>query len=55
MLRNHAAILHIAGGLHEHEVPRVSYHRQCRSRFTLKRDLEILNRKSAEKSDEDAG
>ena len=49
-VRNHGPILEIAARLSEREVPNISYHRQCRSRFTLKRDLENLKRKSTERS-----
>ena len=52
-VRNYAPILEIAGRLCEREVPNICYHRQCRSRFTLKRDLEILKRKSTERSSDD--
>lgn len=41
-VRNHAPILQIAEGLHEHEVPNICYHRQCKSGFTPKKDLENL-------------
>ncbi|KAK7071000.1 hypothetical protein SK128_006382 [Halocaridina rubra] len=55
LVRNHAPILQTAGGLCKHEVLNKSYHRQYRIRFTLRRDLECLKRKSSEKSSEDAG
>ena len=35
-LRTHVPLLQIAEGLQEHEVPKISCHRRCRSRFTLK-------------------
>ena len=53
--RNHVPTLQIAENLHEHEVPNISYHRQCRCPFTLKRDLEKFKRKSTEKADDEPG
>lgn len=52
-VRNHKPILQIADGLHEQEIPNIWYHRQCRSRFTLKRDLHNIKRKSTETSEDD--
>lgn len=54
-VRNHKPILQIAESLHEQEMPNICYHRQCRSRFTLKRDLNNFKRKSAENSEDDPG
>ena len=42
VIRNHEGILDIAKTLKEGEVPQISYHRKCRSIFTLKRDLQKL-------------
>lgn len=42
VIRNHEGILDIAKTLKEGEVPQMSYHRKCRSFFTLKRDLQKL-------------
>ena len=39
-VRNHAPILDIAKQLEDKEVPKIFYHRKCRSLFTMKRDLE---------------
>ena len=40
--RNHTPILQI-GELNDGEsIPDVSYHRHCRSRFTMKRELDVL-------------
>lgn len=41
-VRNFEPVLELAKTLNENEVPSIAYHRQCRSRFTLKRDLESL-------------
>ncbi|CAH3160564.1 unnamed protein product, partial [Porites evermanni] len=43
VIRNHEGILSIAKALKEGEIPRISYHRKCRSIFTLKRDLKKLS------------
>ena len=43
VIRNHEGILSIAKTLKEGEIPRISYHRKCRSIFTLKRDLKKLS------------
>jgi hypothetical protein len=44
-VRNHAPVLDIAKELADQEVPKIFYHRKCRSLFTVKRDLETLKRK----------
>ena len=38
-IRNHSLIIDAANGLGEREFPKIYYHRQCRSVFTMKRDL----------------
>ena len=50
---NHTPILQIAESLHEREMPKIQYHRQCRRRFTLKKELKKLKRKSEEREDGD--
>ena len=40
--RKHQKLLEVASKLEESEVPKPSYHKTCRSMFTLKRDLEKL-------------
>ncbi len=44
-VRQYAPTLDIAGQLGDKEFPKLSYHRKCRSTFTMKRDLK---RKSSE-------
>ena len=46
-IRNHEPILEIAKTLEEGELPKVTYHRQCRSIFTLKRNLDKLSQLDA--------
>ena len=46
-IRNHEPILEIAKTLEEGELPKVTYHRQCRSVFTLKRNLDKLSQLDA--------
>ena len=41
-IRNHAPILDLAESLTEEEIPGVFYPRKCRSVFTMKRDLVVL-------------
>lgn len=41
-IRKHKPLLDIAAALEPGTVPQILYHRQCRSRFTLKRDLQAL-------------
>ncbi|CAH3196979.1 unnamed protein product, partial [Porites evermanni] len=43
VIRNHEGILSIAKIFKEGEIPHISYHRKCRSIFTLKRDLKKLS------------
>ena len=45
-VRNHDPILKAAEGLPDGKFPPIKYHRRCRSRFTLKRDLEVISRKN---------
>ena len=45
-LRNFKPILDIANKLSEKETPTIYYHRNCRSLFTMKRNLDTLKRKS---------
>ena len=42
-IRNHEPIVEIAKTLGEGELPKVTYHRQCRSIFTLKGNLNKLS------------
>ena len=56
-IRNHGPIIEIAQFFDEEEFPKVTYHRTCRSLFTMKRDLDKISaskRKSAEDHVEDA-
>ena len=46
-IRNHEPILEIAKTLEEGELPQVTYHRQCLSVFTLKRNLDKLSQLDA--------
>ena len=41
-IRNHEPILHLAENLGDGVIPDVAYHRQCRSLFTMKRELDAL-------------
>ena len=43
-VRNHSAILDVAKQVKEGEIPKIFYHRKCRSIFTMKRDLETIKR-----------
>lgn len=54
-VRNYSPILDIAKELGEKDIPRIYYHRKCRSLFTMKRDLETLKRKSMESIAGEAG
>lgn len=47
-VRNHSAILDAAKLVKEGEVPKIFYHRKCRSIFTMKRDLETIKRQREE-------
>ena len=44
-VRNYLPLLAILPTLCNNEVPKIQYHRKCRSLFTLKRELESLKRK----------
>ena len=54
-VRNYGPITDVAKDLGEEEVPRIHYHRKCRSLFTMKRELETLKRKATENITEEAG
>ena len=45
-IRNHRPLLDLADHTNEGEIPPVSYHRKCRSIFTMKRDLEQISQKT---------
>ena len=46
IVRHHETILKLANTLEsEQDMPEQYYHKQCRSVFTMKRDLESLKRK----------
>ena len=45
-IRNHTPILDLAKSMTGEQVPRVFYHRRCRSVFTMKKDLETCKRKA---------
>ena len=46
-IRNHRPLLDLAENVKEGEIPHVSYHRKCRSLFTMKRDLESISQTTA--------
>ena len=46
--------LDVAKTVEENHIPNITYHRKCRSLFTMKRDLESIKRKREESVDEDA-
>ena len=46
-IRNHRSLLDLAENVKEGEIPHVSYHRKCRSLFTMKRDLESISQTMA--------
>ena len=51
-VRNHKAILDVARNTNEGEIPaNVTYHRRCRSIFTMKRDLEKLKQSTDDDND----
>ena len=54
-VRSHAPILELAKHLEGNKIPKILYHRKCRSIFTMKRDLETLKRKANDSLSEDAG
>lgn len=45
-IRGHSAILAIANDVEEGEYPLIEYHRNCRSKFTLKKKLQLIAKKS---------
>ena len=47
-IRQYSAITDLESTLEENEVPDIEYHRDCRSLFTMKRDLETLSKESKE-------
>ena len=46
-IRNHRTLLDLAENVKVGEIPHVMYHRKCRSRFTMKRDLETISQTTA--------
>ncbi|XP_019613858.1 PREDICTED: uncharacterized protein LOC109461832 [Branchiostoma belcheri] len=54
VIRNHKGILDIAKTVKEGELPQISYHRKCRSIFTLKRDLEKLSQTPIKVEEQDS-
>ena len=54
-VRSHAPIMELAKHLEGNKIPKILYHRKCRSIFTMKRDLETLKRKANDSLSEDAG
>lgn len=53
-IRSHDPIVDIAKTQVEKEVPKIYYHRKCRSIFTIKRNLEtIMKRKASESLSDD--
>ena len=49
-IRSHEPLLNIAKALHGEEIPKIQYHRKCRSLFTLKKNLDSITEK--EKDDQ---
>lgn len=45
-IRSFQPIINLAKTVNEGEIPSIAYHRDCRSRFTLKRDLDSLEQKA---------
>ena len=48
IIRNHAPVLDAAKTVSDREIPKVKYHRHCRSVFTMKHILNSLKRKAEE-------
>ena len=48
VLRNERRLVQISQNLHEVQIPDLYYHKRCRARFTLKRDLGKLRNQTAE-------
>ena len=53
-VRKHVPILDIARQLWNNKIPNGLYHRQCRSIFKMKRDLETLKGKASENQVDDS-
>ena len=55
-VRQYGPITDVAKELRENELPKIHYHRRCRSIFTMKRDLDTILKKSAQETlgDEEA-
>lgn len=51
-VRKHAPLLEIAARLKKGQVPLVYYHKSCRSVFTMKRDLDTIEKKKTVKSNQ---
>ena len=45
-IRSFQPILNLVKTVNEGEIPSIAYHRDCRSRFTSKRDLDSLEQKA---------
>ena len=55
-VRSHHPIIDVAKHLGDKEVPKMYYHRKCRSVFTMRRDLETaMKRKASESLSDDTG
>lgn len=52
--RQYAPLLNIARLQEETTIPEIVYHRECRQKFTLRRDLDNLKRKAEESPDDGA-
>ena len=48
VLRNERRLVQISQNLPEGQIPNLYYHKGCRARFTLKRDLDKLRNQTAE-------
>ena len=54
-IRQHAPILHIAKDLPDDIIPPVTYHRKCRSIFTMKKDVDaIIAKQKTKESDKES-
>ena len=49
-IRSYTPIMELDKQLGDKEIPRIHYHRKCRSVFTMKRDLETLMKRKANES-----
>ena len=54
-VRDHQPVLEIANQIEGDEIPKIFYHRKCRSLFTMKRDLETLKRKATDSFSDETG